>query len=99
MIESFLTVGRQIITLYLLMAVGFVLGKVKLIDDRGSLTMSNLVMYVVSPVCCWWRSSARWSMSCSMSLPSHWGSPCCSMPRLSCCPVSSSGRRTPTAGV
>ena len=35
MIESFLTVGRQIITLYLLMAVGFVLGKVKLIDDRG----------------------------------------------------------------
>ena len=49
MIESFLTVGRQIITLYLLMAVGFVLGKVKLIDDRGSLTMSNLVMYVVSP--------------------------------------------------
>ena len=49
MIESFLTVGRQIITLYLLMAVGFVLGKVRLIDDRGSLTMSNLVMYVVSP--------------------------------------------------
>lgn len=26
MIESFLTVGRQIITLYLLMAVGYVLG-------------------------------------------------------------------------
>ena len=44
MMESFLTVGRQIITLYLLMAAGYVLGKVKLIDDRGSLTMSNLVM-------------------------------------------------------
>ena len=49
MIESFLTVGRQIITLYLLMAVGYVLGKVRLIDDRGSLNMSNLVMYAVSP--------------------------------------------------
>lgn len=49
MIESFLTVGRQIITLYLLMAAGYVLGKVKLIDDRGSLCISNLVMYVVSP--------------------------------------------------
>ena len=49
MIGSFLTVGRQIITLYLLMAAGYALGKAKLIDDRGSLTMSNLVMYVVSP--------------------------------------------------
>ena len=49
MMESFLTVGRQIITLYLLMAAGYVLGKVKLIDDRGSLCISNLVMYVVSP--------------------------------------------------
>ena len=49
MIESFLTVGRQIITLYLLMAVGFALGKCKLIGDRGSLDMSNLVMYIVSP--------------------------------------------------
>lgn len=36
MIESFLTVGRQIITLYLLMAVGYVLGKLKLIDDHGA---------------------------------------------------------------
>ena len=49
MIGSFLTVGRQIITLYLLMAVGYALGKVRLIDDRGSLCMSNLVMYAVSP--------------------------------------------------
>ena len=49
MIESFLTVGRQIITLYLLMVVGFVLGKAKLLDDRGSVALSTLVMYVVSP--------------------------------------------------
>lgn len=49
MIESFLTVGRQIITLYLLMAVGYILGKVKLIDDHGASNMSTLVMYVVTP--------------------------------------------------
>ena len=49
MIESFLTVGRQIMTLYLLMAVGFVLGRAKLIGDRGSADMSTLVMYIVSP--------------------------------------------------
>lgn len=35
--------------LYLIMAVGFVLGKARLIDDRGSVAMSNLVMYAVSP--------------------------------------------------
>jgi len=49
MLQSFLTVGQQIITLYLLMVVGFVLGKAKLLDDRGSVALSTLVMYVVSP--------------------------------------------------
>ena len=49
MLQSFLTVGQQIITLYLLLGVGFVLGKVKILDDRASTAMSNLVMYVVSP--------------------------------------------------
>lgn len=49
MLQSFLTVGQQIITLYLLMVVGFVLGKAKLLDDRGSAALSTLVMYVVSP--------------------------------------------------
>ena len=49
MLESFLTVGQQVITLYLLLVVGFALGKTKLLDDRASVAMSNLVMYVVSP--------------------------------------------------
>ncbi len=49
MLASFLTVGQQIITLYLLMVVGFVLGKAKLVDERGSATMSSVVMYVASP--------------------------------------------------
>ena len=37
MIGSFLTVGQQVLILFALMAVGFVLGKAKLMDDRGSL--------------------------------------------------------------
>ncbi len=49
MIHSFLTVGQQVLILFALMAVGFVLGKAKLMDDRGSLAMTNLVMYAVSP--------------------------------------------------
>lgn len=49
MLQSFLTVGQQIVTLYLLLVVGFVLGKVRLLDDHAATAMSNLVMYVVSP--------------------------------------------------
>ena len=49
MLQSFLTVGQQILTLYLLLVVGFVRGKVKLLDDRASVALSSLVMYVVSP--------------------------------------------------
>ena len=35
MLQSFLTVGQQIVTLYLLMVVGFVLGKVKLLETAA----------------------------------------------------------------
>lgn len=40
MLQSFLTVGQQILTLYLLLVVGFVLGKVKLLDDRASVALA-----------------------------------------------------------
>ncbi len=49
MIGSFLTVGQQVLVLFALMAVGFGLGKVKLMGDKGSLAMTNLVIYAVSP--------------------------------------------------
>ena len=45
MIGSFLTVGEQVLILFALMAVGFALGKAKLMGDKGSLAMTNLVMY------------------------------------------------------
>ena len=49
MLQSFLTVGQQIITLYLLLVVGFVLGKTKILDDHASTAMSNVVMFAVTP--------------------------------------------------
>ena len=49
MIQSFLSVGQQVLVLFCLMVVGFILGKAKLISDSGALTMSNVMMYVVAP--------------------------------------------------
>ena len=47
MIESFLSVGTQVLILFLMIGTGFVLGKLHLITHKGA--MSNLLMYVVSP--------------------------------------------------
>ena len=49
MIESFLTVGQQVLMLFILIAVGFVLGKCKLLNNAGSLCLSNLMLYAVVP--------------------------------------------------
>ncbi len=49
MFDSFLTVGTQVAILFILVGIGYVLGKVGKMDDRASLGMTHLVMYVVSP--------------------------------------------------
>ena len=49
MIESFLTVAQQVLMLFLLIGVGFLLGKLKLLNAQGSLCMSNLMLYAVIP--------------------------------------------------
>jgi predicted permease len=49
MIESFLTVSQQVLMLFTLMGVGFLLGKLKLLNAQGSLCMSNLMLYAVIP--------------------------------------------------
>ncbi len=49
MLNSFLTVGQQVVYLFILVLVGYVLGRVKLVDDRVSLGLSELVLYVVGP--------------------------------------------------
>ena len=46
---SFLTVGKQVLILFLLMVVGFILGKAKIITEQASAGMSNVVMYTAIP--------------------------------------------------
>ncbi len=49
MINSFLTVSEQVVILFILIAVGFVCGKTKLITDAGSKVMTDVVLYFVTP--------------------------------------------------
>lgn len=49
MITSFLMVGKQVLILFIIVGVGFLLGKTKLLGEKASVGMSNLVMYVVTP--------------------------------------------------
>lgn len=48
-LASFLTVGKQVLILFLLMVVGFILGKAKIITEPASKGMSNVVMYTAIP--------------------------------------------------
>ena len=49
LLESIWTVGEQVLILFILSGVGFVLGKAKMIGDKFSRDACQLVMYVVSP--------------------------------------------------
>lgn len=49
MLESVITVGQQILILFILTGVGFVLGRAKMIGEQFSRGSSQLIMYVVSP--------------------------------------------------
>ena len=49
MLDSFLAVGTQVVILFLLVGIGYLLGKTGKMDDQASLGMTNLVVYVVSP--------------------------------------------------
>ena len=49
MLNSFMTVGQQVLILFILIAVGFVLGRLKMIDEHTSRGMSNIVLSVVTP--------------------------------------------------
>ena len=49
MIASFLMVGKQVLILFIVVGAGFVLGKSKLLGEKASVGMTNLVIYVVSP--------------------------------------------------
>ncbi len=49
MINSFLTVSEQVLILFVLIAVGFVCGKTKLINESGSKVITDIVLFFVTP--------------------------------------------------
>lgn len=49
MLLALSTVSQQVLTLFILLALGFVLGKAKVITKEGSTGLVNLVMYIVTP--------------------------------------------------
>lgn len=49
MLGSVWTVGQQVLILFILAGVGFLLGRAKMIGERFSRDCSQLIMYVVSP--------------------------------------------------
>ena len=49
MLANFLTVGQQVIILFLLIGVGFVCGKIKFLADTAVTGMTDFVLYIVTP--------------------------------------------------
>lgn len=49
MLQNFLTVGQQVLIIFILIAVGFICGKTKLIKEEGAQCITNIVLYAVTP--------------------------------------------------
>ncbi|MDO4748125.1 MAG: AEC family transporter [Eubacteriales bacterium] len=49
MLDSFLTVGEQVLILFVILAIGFVCAKTKLVNENGAKVMANVVLYFVTP--------------------------------------------------
>lgn len=49
MLTNFLTVGQNVLTLFILIGVGAVCGKVKLLEDKAVKACADLVLYIATP--------------------------------------------------
>ena len=49
MLNDMLTVGGQVLTLFLLIAAGFLCAKTRLLDDSSAKVLANLVLYIATP--------------------------------------------------
>ncbi len=49
MIDNFLTVAQQVVTLFILIGIGVACGKLKLLDGKAVKAMANLVLYIATP--------------------------------------------------
>lgn len=49
MIDNFLTVASQVLSLFIMIFIGFLLGKLKLITENSTASISNIILYVATP--------------------------------------------------
>lgn len=49
MLLAFSTISHQVLILFILLALGFILGKTGIITNEGSSGLTNLIMYIVTP--------------------------------------------------
>ncbi len=49
MFDSFIIVGTQVLTLFILIGIGFACGKLKLINQSGVKCINDIVIYIVNP--------------------------------------------------
>ena len=49
MLQNLFTVGQQVIILFILIAVGFILGRRRIINDTGAGVLTDIVLFVVAP--------------------------------------------------
>ena len=49
MIQNFLTVAHQVLILFILIGVGFLCGKIKMLNDNSVKSINDLVLYIVCP--------------------------------------------------
>ena len=49
MFENFITVGTQVLELFILIALGFLCGKTKILNDKAVKAITDIVLYIVCP--------------------------------------------------
>ena len=47
--ENFITVGTQVLELLILIAVGYLCGKTKILNDKTAKSITDSVLYIVCP--------------------------------------------------
>lgn len=47
--ENFITVGTQVLELFILIAVGYLCGKTKMLNDKSAKSITDIVLYIVCP--------------------------------------------------
>ena len=49
MFENFITVGTQVVELFILIGIGFLCGKTKMLNDKTAKSITDIVLYIVCP--------------------------------------------------